>query len=112
MKNCCPYHKSSGMFCFLLKWGDGDVISVFFYLSCDLGGSGVFFFSTLVETLGPSGEPFALPGSLFEEITQSPHLCCIMGLSERPRTPDVPVRRRAEGIFDTRVNTDRVFALF
>lgn len=57
------------------------------------------FFSTLVETLGPGGEPFALPGSLFKEITQSPHLCCIMGPNERPRTPDVPARRHADGFF-------------
>lgn len=38
----------------------------------------------------------ALPGSLFKEITQSPHLCCIMGSSERPCTVDIPARRQTD----------------
>lgn len=88
---CCPDHtckygQSSGMFWgFLEKRGDGDVISGLFFLSTlqSEGGEGVFL--PLVETLGPRSEPVALPGSLFKEMTQSPHLCCIMGLhSGRP----------------------------
>lgn len=91
--------KSSGMFCFFLKWRDDDVISVLFFLS-ELWSEGAGFFCFFF-TLGAGGEPFALPESLFKEITQSPHLCCITGLSARPRTLDVPVRRQAGGFCDT-----------
>lgn len=70
------------------------------------GGEGVFFLP-LVETLGPRSEPVALPGSLFKEITQSPHLCCIMGLSERPCTLDVPARHHTDGFLTHRINMDR-----
>lgn len=72
--------------------GDGDVISVL-YLSWDLR-RGLQF--PLVETLGPRSEPVALPGSLFKQISQSPHLCCIMGQSERPCTVDTPKRRQTD----------------
>lgn len=97
-------------FCFFC--GETVMSSVFFLSELWSEGGRGGFFSTLVETLGPGGEPFALPGSLFKEITQSPHLCCIMGPSERPRTPDVPARRHTDGFFDTRVNTDGDCALF
>lgn len=40
----------------------------------------------LKSTLGPRGEEPVL-GAL-----QSPHLCCIKGRSQRPRTVDIPAR--------------------
>lgn len=78
------------VFFFLKNWGDGDVIGEL-YLSRDL--KGVSF--PLVGPLGPSSEPAAVPGSLFKEITESLHLCCIMGSSERPCSVDIPARRRS-----------------
>lgn len=95
------------------KRGRGDVISVL-YLSWDLGGGGGergsvgeeggggVVVSSGADPGGPRSEPVALPGSLFKEITQSSHLCCIMGQRERPvhcgrpsqtSQPDIPPPR-------------------
>lgn len=58
----------------LQKWGDSDVISV----ALSELGTGV--------NAGAQGEEPVLGAQ------QSPHLCCIMGWSQRPRTVDIPAR--------------------
>lgn len=73
--------------CFVFK-RDHDVITGF-YLSWDLMKGCSFLWQSSGAQKWSCG--FALE-RLLKEITQSPHLCCIMGQTERSWTVDIPIR--------------------